>query len=58
MAVAERIVVSRISRYNYGFCYTDIFNPRVHSIEELYWDPHEYRNLAEGQMDWVVKRVA
>ncbi|KAF2812625.1 uncharacterized protein BDZ99DRAFT_270231 [Mytilinidion resinicola] len=56
MATAQRAVSSRISRYHYGFCWVDTFNPDIHTIQELVYDRAEGTNLAVGQMKWVVKR--
>jgi hypothetical protein len=56
MAIASQMNIGRISRCNYGFCYTSTFNPRIHTMDDAIWDNVTRRQLVPV-MEWIVKRV-
>jgi hypothetical protein len=60
MAVAEHIVVSRISRLHYGFSYDPVYEPGNpdHTFDRVRWDKHEQRQRVIGKMEWLVNKVS
>lgn len=55
MAIASQMNIGRISRCNYGFCYTDTFNPRIHTMNDVTWDYVTKQEIAPV-MEWIVRR--
>ena len=50
-------VVSRLSRYNYGMAFSQIYDPSRHLLQDMYMDPAEGVYRARGQMIWLLRRV-
>jgi hypothetical protein len=59
MAIVERKDISRISRFSYGFCRPEKWNPDLHGDQRdvKEYDPTEMEWKAKEQMRWFVFKV-
>ena len=53
----QSLVVSRVSRINYGILFTAPFDEEKHDERDRVWDEDELRWRANNQMDWYLKKV-
>lgn len=51
------MVISRVSRVNYGITFQTTFHETEHDAADKLWDSRELRYMATNQMEWYLKRV-
>lgn len=51
-------IQARVSRYNYGVDYSQLWNGALHSHQDKYLHPQYQKYYAKNQMQWFLKKVS